>query len=94
VCLGMMNFTELASVPSDRLVPLTDQLRLAVAVYLTRFKGSSREHTESTCAAILPGALNAAWTHWPRAAPTWSCTSDGCRRSAGSSLPPSPGASP
>jgi hypothetical protein len=30
-CLGMMNFTELASVPSDRLVPVTDQLRLAVA---------------------------------------------------------------
>ncbi len=30
-CRGMMNFTELASVPSDRLVPLTDQLRLAVA---------------------------------------------------------------
>jgi site-specific recombinase XerD len=43
----MMNFTELVSAPSDRLVPFTDQLRLAVAAYLTRFKGSSREHTES-----------------------------------------------
>jgi integrase/recombinase XerD len=43
----MMNFTELASVPSDRPVLFTDQLRLAVAAYLTRFKGSSREHTES-----------------------------------------------
>jgi len=42
-----MNFTELASVPSDRPVLFTDQLRLAVAAYLTRFKGSSREHTES-----------------------------------------------
>jgi len=30
-CLGMMNFTELPPVPSDRLVPVTDQLRLAVA---------------------------------------------------------------
>jgi hypothetical protein len=38
----MMNFTELASVPSDHLVPFTDQLRLAVAAYLARFKGASR----------------------------------------------------
>ena len=44
---GMMTFTELASVPSDSLVPFTDRLRVAVAVYLARFKGSSREHTES-----------------------------------------------
>ena len=43
----MMNFTELPPVPSDRLVPVTDQLRLAVAAYLARFKGSSREHTAS-----------------------------------------------
>ena len=45
--LGMMTFTELPSVPSDHLVPFTDQLRLAVAAYLARFKGSSRYHTES-----------------------------------------------
>jgi hypothetical protein len=43
----MMNFAELASVPADPPAPFTDQLRLAVAAYLTRFKGSSREHTES-----------------------------------------------
>ena len=43
----MMNFTELAPVPSDLPVPGTDQLRPAVAAYLARFKGSSREHTES-----------------------------------------------
>jgi integrase/recombinase XerD len=42
----MMTFTELASVPSDPLPPFTDQLRLAVAAYLARFKGSCREHTE------------------------------------------------
>jgi integrase/recombinase XerD len=46
-CLGMMNFPGPASAPSDPLVPLTDQLRLAVAAYLARFTGSSREHTES-----------------------------------------------
>ncbi len=50
---GMMTFTELASVPSDPLAPFTDQLRLAVAAYLARFKGSSREHTESDLRCYL-----------------------------------------
>jgi integrase/recombinase XerD len=49
----MMNFTELPSVPSNDLVPFTDQLRLAVAAYLARFKGSSREHTESDLRCYL-----------------------------------------
>ena len=49
----MMNFTELPPVPSDRLVPVTDQLRLAVAAYLARFKGSSREHTASDLRCYL-----------------------------------------
>jgi integrase/recombinase XerD len=52
-CLGMKNFTELASLPPDRLVPVTDQLRLAVAAYLARFKGSSPEHTESDLRCYL-----------------------------------------
>ena len=43
----MMNSTHLTSNPADYLVPLTDQLRLAVAAYLARFNGSSRDHTES-----------------------------------------------
>jgi hypothetical protein len=30
-CQGMMNFTDLASVPSRPLAPFTDRLRLAVA---------------------------------------------------------------
>jgi hypothetical protein len=42
-----MTFTDLASVPSNPPAPFTDRLRLAVAAYLARFKGSSREHTES-----------------------------------------------
>jgi hypothetical protein len=49
----MMNFTELASTPSDRPVPRTDQPRLAVAAYLARFKGSSRYHTESDLRSFL-----------------------------------------
>ena len=52
-CLGMMNFTDLASVPSGRLVPVTDPLRLAVAAYLARFKGSSPEHTQSDLRCYL-----------------------------------------
>jgi hypothetical protein len=43
----MKSFIDLSSVPSDHLVPSTDQLRLAVAAYLARFKGASRYHTES-----------------------------------------------
>ena len=49
----MLNFTDLASVPSHPLAPFTDQLRLAVAAYLARFKGSSREHTESDLRCYL-----------------------------------------
>jgi integrase/recombinase XerD len=49
----MMNFTDLASVSSDRPAPFTDQLRLAVAAYLARFTGSSRAHTESDLRCFL-----------------------------------------
>ena len=43
----MMDFAELASMAADPPTPFTDRLRLPVAAYLARFKGSSREHTES-----------------------------------------------
>jgi integrase/recombinase XerD len=49
----MTNFTELIPVPSDRLVPVADRLRLASAAYLARFTGSSREHTESDLRCFL-----------------------------------------
>jgi integrase/recombinase XerD len=49
----MMTFTELPCVPSDPPGPFTDQLRLAVAAYLARFKGSSRYHTESDLRCYL-----------------------------------------
>jgi integrase/recombinase XerD len=52
-CQIMTNFAELASAPCDPVVPVTDQLRLAVAAYLARFKGSSREHTESDLRCYL-----------------------------------------
>jgi hypothetical protein len=49
----MMNFADLASAPCDRPLPFTDQLRLAVAAYLARFKGSSRYHTDSDLRCYL-----------------------------------------
>ena len=52
-CLAMSRFIDLSSVPSGRLVPFTDQLRLAVAAYLARFKGASRTYTESDLRCYL-----------------------------------------
>jgi hypothetical protein len=49
----MKTFADLPSDPSDHLVPFTDQLRLAVAAYLTRFQGASRYHTESDLRCYL-----------------------------------------
>ncbi|HUC23988.1 MAG TPA: hypothetical protein VMA73_14865, partial [Streptosporangiaceae bacterium] len=48
----MMNSTEPAFVPSPP-GPLADLLQLAVAAYLARFKGSSREHAESDLRCYL-----------------------------------------
>jgi hypothetical protein len=66
------------------------------AAYLARFKVTSRDHTDS-CAAISPDVpewgLDRAWSRsWPGAR-IWSCTSGGCRRSAGSTPRRSPGGS-
>jgi integrase/recombinase XerD len=52
-CQDMMILAEPASVPSDQSGPLPDQLRLAVTAYLGRFKGSSREHTDSDLRCFL-----------------------------------------
>jgi hypothetical protein len=52
-CRGMMTFSELASAASDLPEPFTDRLRLAVAAYLARFKGSCRAHTESDLRCYL-----------------------------------------
>jgi integrase/recombinase XerD len=52
-CQCMTNFTELVSVSGNPAAPFTDRLRPAVAAYLARFKGSSREHTESDLRSYL-----------------------------------------
>ncbi len=49
----MMTFTDLAPASSDPPGPFTDRLRLASAAYLTRFKGSSREDTDSDLRCYL-----------------------------------------
>jgi integrase/recombinase XerD len=49
----MLNLTDLACVPSGPLAPFTDRLRLAVAAYLARLKGSSRNRTESDLRCYL-----------------------------------------
>ena len=49
----MTTFTQLTLTSSDPPEPFTDRLRLAVAAYLARFKGSSREHTESDLRCYL-----------------------------------------
>jgi hypothetical protein len=43
----MMNFTDLRFLLPDYPALFTDQLRLAVPAYLARFKGPSREHSQS-----------------------------------------------
>jgi integrase len=48
-----MTSTPIVPAPSDPPEPFTDQLRLAAAAYLARFKGSSREHTESDLRCYL-----------------------------------------
>jgi site-specific recombinase XerD len=49
----MTTLTDLAPAPADPPEPFTDRLRLAVAACLSRFKGSSRAHTESDLRCYL-----------------------------------------
>ncbi len=52
---GMMHSSELIPVPAPSTFPepRADQLRLAVAAYLARFKGSSRDHADSDLRCYL-----------------------------------------
>ena len=49
----MITFTERAPAASDPPEPFNGRLRLAIAAHLARFKGSSREHTESDLCCYL-----------------------------------------
>jgi hypothetical protein len=49
----MMHYNELVPAQASALVPHADQLRLAVAAYLARFKGTSRDHTNSDLRCYL-----------------------------------------
>lgn len=52
-CRRMMHYSELVPAQASALVPLADRLRLAVAAYLARFKGISREHVNSDLRCYL-----------------------------------------
>ena len=52
-CQIMTTYSELIPVPSERPACVPDPLRLAVAAYLARFKGSSRDHTDSDLRCYL-----------------------------------------
>jgi hypothetical protein len=81
----MMHYDELVPAQAGDLLRHADRLRLVVAAYLARFKGASRDHANSDLRCYVTGAPSAAWTRsWPGAR-TWSCTSAGCKRFAGSS---------
>jgi integrase/recombinase XerD len=49
----MTTYSELIPVPSEHPAHVPDPLRLAIAAYLARFKGSSRDHTESDLRCYL-----------------------------------------
>ena len=49
----MTNLSELPAVPFNHVLPAADPLRLAVAAYLARFTGSSRDHAESDLRCYL-----------------------------------------
>ena len=49
----MMHYNELVPAQASALVPHADRLQLAVAAYLARFKGISREHTYSDLRCYL-----------------------------------------
>jgi hypothetical protein len=51
-------------------VPRDDRLRLAVAAYLARFKGSSRDHTESDLRCFLAWCAEHGLDRWPPGART------------------------
>src|SRR5256886_554654 len=49
----MMHYNELVPARASDPVPHADRLRLAVAAYLARFKGASRDHTDSDLRCYL-----------------------------------------
>ena len=49
----MMHYNDLVPAQASALAPPADRLRLAVAAYLARFKGTSRDHTDSDLRCYL-----------------------------------------
>jgi hypothetical protein len=68
----MMTITDLMSVSADHPAPFTDQQRLAVAAYLARFTGPSREHTASDLCCYLSWCAERGLSQLTARARTWS----------------------
>lgn len=66
------------------------ELGLAAGAHLSRYRGTSRDHTESTCGCSSAGARTGTSLRWMPSATTSSSIYGGCRTSAGSSHPPCP----
>jgi hypothetical protein len=57
----MATFTQLDLTSSDPPEPFADRPRLAVAAYMARFKGCSRNHIESDLRCYLAWCADRAW---------------------------------
>jgi hypothetical protein len=90
----MTTFTPLTLTSSDPPEPFTDQMRLAVAAYLARFKSSSREHTESDLRCYLAWCAGQGLDPLAARRPHRELYIRSMQEIAGSSPPPSPGGSP
>jgi hypothetical protein len=66
----MTTITQLTLTSSDPPGPFTDRLRLAVAAYVARFKGTSRERTESDLRCYLAWRAERGLDRWPRSGRT------------------------
>jgi hypothetical protein len=80
----MTTFAQLNSASLPPPEPFTDQLRLAVGVYVARFKGLLMRATESDRRCYLAWCAERGPDQLSPGGRTWRCTSGGCRRSAGS----------
>ena len=68
-CRSMMHYNELVPAQASAPVPHAERLRLAVAAYLARFKGTSRDHTNSDLRCYLAWCTERGLDPFPGPAP-------------------------
>ena len=75
-------------------VDQSPELRPAAVAHLSRYRGTSRQHTESDLRVFFEWCRKRQLSHWARSAMTWSSTCGGCRTCGGSSRRRSPAGCP